>query len=148
MLLKPAPGRTVYYERSRTKLPEEGADIPTPLSTHWHRAINAGDVIAADAKAAGVSGTDSVVASINVERKGAGTVAGGEHWTHPKDAATVHGAGSVGGGAAWPDAEPPNASGGAQWAHPRPEAKAEAASVGGAASIAAEDKKTATVKGA
>jgi len=140
MLLKPAPGRTVYYERSRTKLPEEGADIPTPLSTHWHRAINAGDVIVAGAAAVGASGGGTV--------PGTGTVAGGEthggeHWTHPKDEATAHGAGSVG---AAGGVEPAREG---QWSHPRPESAsvAGAGSIGGAASVPGAPQ-TATGKGA
>lgn len=67
MFLKPQPGRTVYFEGSRMKVPEEGAEVPEPLSTYWHRRINDGDVMegsagapegAAPAAAAPVAGTN------------------------------------------------------------------------------------------
>jgi hypothetical protein len=45
MFIKPAPGCTVFYEGTRTRLPDEGAEVPEPLSNHWHRRFNDGDVV-------------------------------------------------------------------------------------------------------
>jgi hypothetical protein len=48
MFIKPAPGRSVYYERTRILLPVEGAEVPEPLSTHWHRRLNDKDILLVD----------------------------------------------------------------------------------------------------
>jgi hypothetical protein len=52
MFIKPAPGCTVFHEGTRMKLPDEGAEVPEPLSFHWLRRLNDGDIITAPPVAA------------------------------------------------------------------------------------------------